>query len=110
MDPGSGQTKTQEFPNKIIETGSWYQISLVQDGTNFNNLKVYVNDETASYSPTASVDIRISGSYSYAAGTFTDSSALSGSIANVICYSTSSLTQAQVATNYTNINNYLSTL
>ena len=54
--------------------------------------------------------MRISGSYTYAAGTFTDSFALSGSVANVICYSTSSFTQAQVATNYTNINNYLSTL
>jgi len=109
-DPGGGLNITQLFPNKVIDTGSWYQISLVQDGTNFNDLKVYVDNETASYSPTASADMRISGSYTYAAGTFTDSSALSGSIANVICYSTSSLTQAQVATNYTNINNYLSTL
>ncbi len=105
-----GANITQLFPNKVIDTGSWYQISLVQDGTNFNDLKVYVNDETASYSPTGSADIRISGSYACTAGTFNNVSVLSGSIANVICYSTSSLTQGQVAENYTNIDNYLSNL
>jgi hypothetical protein len=99
---------TQLYPEQIIETGSWYQISLVQDGTNFNDVKVYVNDQTAFYSPTRSVDMNISGAYQYEAGTYDNDKVLSGSIANVICYATSSLTQEQIATNYSNINNYLS--
>ena len=100
-------TVEETFPSQIIETGSWYQISLVQDGTNFNDFKVYVNNQTAFYSPTASVNMDISGSYQFDAGTDDNDKVLSGSIANVICYATSSLTQEQIAQNYNNINNYL---
>ena len=102
-------TVRQTFPEQIIETGSWYQISLVQDGTNFNDFKVYVNNGSA-YSPTASVTMNISGSYQFDAGTDDNDKVLSGSIANVICYATSSLTQEQNAESYQGIKNYLESL
>ena len=98
----------QEFPEETLQTGSWYQISLVRSGSTFADHTLYV-DKGVGHSPTASNAIHISGSSAEIYGNhWNDSSVLSGSMANLILYDNTSLTENQVDANYDRINNYLS--
>ena len=103
-----GGSVVQTFPDITFETGSWYQISLVRNGSTFADNTVYVNKGLGN-SPTASNAIHISGSSAEIYGNFwNNNTVLSGSMANLLLYSTSSLSESQIDTNYDRINQYLS--